>query len=789
MFKKYLFLILVSINLPHIHAQKIKTDANIIGHVVSNGIHIPFANVQLKGTTIGTSCDQTGHYHLVHVPPGTYTIVASAMGYKPQEHTVQTEAEKTVEIKFDLIPDLLNLEEVVVSADRNARKRNDASVIVNTISPSLFKNSQAMTLSEGLNFSPGLRMENNCQNCGFTQVRMNGLEGPYTQILINNRPIFSGLAGVYGLELIPSNMIERVEVVRGGGSALYGSNAIAGTVNIIMKDPIINSWEIDLNSALMGIDFQDGNKLAGDHSLAFNTSLVSDNQKTGLAVFGFTRERELFDANGDGFTELAPLSNTTMGSRFFHRFGSRSKLSVDFFNIMEEREGGNKHDLPLHQRDVAEAVKHALRAGALTWERYYRDYDLLSVFASAQYLNRDSYYGANQSLKDYGNSRDLTYNMGAQYKIVQSSSSLLLGVERTGGYLLDKKLGYLDYDNAVIIDGSIEYVPHVGNTIIANQSSFTSGFFTQYEIKLERLKVAVGARYDHYRIEDLQVDASLKEGNVFSPRLSFLYELSSSLQARLSYAQGYRAPQIFDEDLHIETSGSRQVINRNDPDLKLETSQSLSASLDFNTRIGSSSLGLLSEVFYTRLNDPFVNEIGVPDSEGVVIYTRVNAEDGATVKGINMEFKLMPSKGMSLTSGFTLQSSRYDKLQEFNERDFFRSPNAYGFFIWDQDLFDNLRISASGTYTGKMKVPYFGPDTDPEEGELRTSNPFFDLGLKISYDVYVNGSKLQVYGGVKNMFNSYQSDFDYGIDRDPAYMYGPTLPRMVYFGIKAGNLF
>jgi outer membrane receptor for ferrienterochelin and colicins len=90
-----------------------------------------------------------------------------------------------------------------------------------------------VTLSEGLSFSPGLRIENDCQNCGFSQVRMNGMEGPYSQILINSHPIFSGLAGVYGLELIPTNMIERIEVVRGGGSALYGSNAIAGTINII----------------------------------------------------------------------------------------------------------------------------------------------------------------------------------------------------------------------------------------------------------------------------------------------------------------------------------------------------------------------------------------------------------------------------------------------------------------------------------------------------------------------------------------------------------------------------
>jgi len=135
------------------------------------------------------------------------------------------------------IRNVLGIEEVVVTGDRNKTNRTESSTIVSILTPKLFATIQSVTLSEGLNFCPGLRMENNCQNCGFSQVRMNGMEGPYSQILINGRPIFSGLAGVYGLELIPSSMIERVEVVRGGGSALYGSNAIAGTINLIFKRP------------------------------------------------------------------------------------------------------------------------------------------------------------------------------------------------------------------------------------------------------------------------------------------------------------------------------------------------------------------------------------------------------------------------------------------------------------------------------------------------------------------------------------------------------------------------
>ena len=271
-----------------------------------------------------------------------------------------------------------------------------------------------------------------------------------------------------------------------------------------------------------------------------------------------------------------------------------------------------------------------------------------------------------------------------------------------------------------------------------------------------------------------------------SPRISLMYELAEWLQARVSYSQGFRAPQIFDEDLHILSSGSRQVIHQNDPDLKQETSHSLMASLDFNKQIGKVYTGLLLEAFYTRLEDAFMNEIGEPDSTGTVIYTRVNAEGGATVRGVNMEFKLKPAADFTLTSGFTIQTSEYEEPQEFDESHFFRSPDTYGFLAIDWDFGRNFCLSGNGTYTGKMLVPYFGPDYP--EGELRTSGSFFDIGLKLAYTVKLNGASVEFSGGIKNILNSYQDDFDTGIDRDPAYIYGPLTPRTVFIGLRFGNL-
>ncbi|MDA3854289.1 MAG: TonB-dependent receptor, partial [Bacteroidales bacterium] len=771
-----------------LNEKKPRTDANVVGHVVCNSEHIPFATIMIKGTTIGTTSDETGHFQLINMPTGEMIISVSMIGYSPKEKTIILKKSETMELKFELEEDVMNLDEIVISADRNAQKRTDAAVIVNAIGPQLFSTTQSFTLGESLNFTPGLRLENNCQNCGFSQVRMNGMEGAYSQILINSRSIFSGLAGVYGLELIPTHMIERIEVVRGGGSALFGSNAIAGTVNIILKDPIRNSYEGGLNYSLIGLGVDGAKSPASDVAVNFNGTIDSDDKESGLSLYGFTRKRTMFDANDDGYSEIAELENLTFGARAFHKFNYRDKLVVDFFAINENRSGGNKFDYVNHERDISETLTHDMRVAALTYERFFRDYDMLSVYASGQSLGRDSYYGANKSVDSYGFTQSYTYNVGAQYKAVLGDhSSLVAGIETTGDYLEDKKLGYADYANVVIVGDSIIQVPHTDNTLVADQVSTTTGMFAQYNIRIQRLKISAGLRLDHYDIQDNVNPDQGNTGNVLSPRLSFMYDVAKHLQLRTSYSQGYRAPQIFDEDLHIETSGARTVTHQNDVNLKQETSNSFMLSMDFNKMLGKVYTGFLMEGFYTQLNDAFISEIGAPDANGTVVYTRTNSAGGAMVAGVNMELKLKPMCNFSFTSGFTFQKSEYETPEEtFNETSFFRTPNTYGFVALDWDFVEHFCLSATGNYTGDMLLPYFGVEVP--EGELRNSTSFYDVGTKVSYRYKLNGASVEFSAGIKNIFNSYQSDFDRGINRDPAYIYGPLNPRTVYFGVKFGNL-
>lgn len=764
--------------------KKDKTDAMLFGDVKSGEEHIPFATITIKGTTIGTAADATGHFKMTNLPLGKQVVVISAIGYQPMEKEVKMEAKKSVTILAELKPDNIGIEQVVVSADRNAKSRRETPTIVNSINPKLFERVQSVTLSEGLNFSPGLRMENNCQNCGFSQVRMNGLEGPYSQILINSRPVFSGLAGVYGLELIPANMIERVEVIRGGGSSMYGSNAIAGTINLITKDPVMNSFETSVNNSFVGVG--EGYDAASDYNININGSFVTDDYKTGMSIFGFHRKRDPFDANGDGFSELSKINNTTIGARLYQRVANRGKVTIDYFNINEDRRGGNKFYLPLHESDISESVQHQINSGALNFDLLLRDNDKFSAFVSMQGVDRDSYYGAEQDLSAYGHTEDLTYAAGLQYirnidYLLFSPATITSGIETNGSSLEDEKLGY--YDPAKDV--------HYGNTQIADQGMTNYGAFVQSEWKTEKVVFSAGLRYDHYNIEEKIQNNDDVSGNVLSPRVSLLYNIFEHLQFRSSFGRGFRAPQIFDEDLHIETSGSRKVLHENDPNLKQESSNSFTASLDYSNEIGDWQYQLLVEGFYTQLVDPFANEYGKPDENGTVVYTRVNAEDGARVQGFNIELNASPSPKFQLQSGFTVQKSEFESEQEFSEKRFFRTPNTYGYLsanISPTPVFD---IALTGNYTGKMLVPYFGPEiANPKAGELRESDSFFDTGIKLCYHFRLSDyMKVELNGGVKNIFNSYQEDFDLGGDRDPSYVYGPLSPRTIYFGIKIGNLY
>lgn len=785
------------------NAQKKNTDANIIGDVQCKGEHVSFINITIDGTTIGTTTDATGHFQLINLPIGELNVRVSGIGYKALSKKITTAYDQTLEVKFEIEEDVLSVEEVIVSANRNAVNRADAPVVITTISPKTLSATQSVNIAEGLAFTPGLRTETNCQNCGFTQLRMNGMDGPYTQILMNSRPVFSGLAGVYGLELIPANMVERLEVVRGGGSALFGGNAIAGTVNIITKEPARNTFNIDGRMGLIGVG--NGTIAAPDAQLNLTSSVISDDRKTGGYIYSMLRNRDAFDANGDGFSEMVQMKNTTFGFNVFHKPGDRAKIALDGYRISEFRRGGNKLDFLPHEADVAEQLEHLITGGNLSYDLILnKRYDKLSAYVSGQHVGRESYYGAQQDPNAYGDTRNLTTSAGANYTLNSNwflfgASSTVFGIDNTNDYLHDVKLG---------ANGD-------ANTTLTKQSVNTLGTFVQHDWNTEKWRLSLGGRYDYYQITDHEADNQDISNGVLVPRASIMFKFNPDLRFRLGYAQGYRAPQVFNEDLHIELVNATRVETFNADDLKQETSNSITASINSVFRIGSSFNDFLVESFYTRLNNPFANEYYPLDDQGNYAYMRVNAKDGAYVTGLNIEWRSLLTSQIETQLGFTLQNSRFETAQAWGDEptsvseEFMRTPNRYGYttVIWKPN--HHLNVTLALNYTGSMLVPHMGvhlndylntneyeavevaiSNGDIIAGEkLVRSNDFLVTDLLFSYDIHLsNETEIQFFMGVKNLFNQIQSDYDRGKYRDAAYVYGPSQPRMLNFGIKFGNL-
>ena len=748
----------------HNRNPKKATDANIFGHVVSanSGEHLPYATIAVKGTTLGCAANGTGHYSIHNLPLGELVLVVSAIGYETKEITYVALPRTSDEINFSLLEATTIVDEVVVSATRNETNRRQTATVVNVASSKLFEGTASANLSEAMNFQSGLRVENTCGNCGAPQLRINGLEGQYSQILLDSRAIFSSLAGVYGLDLMPVAMVERVEVIRGGGSALFGSNAIGGVVNIITKDPVRNTLSLSNTTNIM----EDGTP---DINTSLGGAFVSDDYKLGTYIFGQVKSRGGYDRNDDGFSDLTKLRSETAGFRAYYKTSAHSRLTAEYHHIHEFRRGGDNFDEAPHMALLCEQLDHNIDGGGLRFDLFPNTRHRASVYASAQGISRSSYFGADMNPNAYGTTKDFTFVGGAQYTLNYKAglpSELTVGAEYNLNNLNDT---------------------YIATNRKLEQQTSTYGLFAQNEWKTEKLNILIGFRLDKHNMIDRPI---------FAPRANIRYSPIESIGLRLSYSSGYRAPQAYNEDLHIDALNHSVSIIEIDPNLRPEFSHSLSASADIYHSFGRLQTNLLIEGFYTMLNDVFTleNNREEIDSEGnQFIYKQRRNAAGARVGGITAEFKLGITQIFDLQLGYTFQKSQYVEPEQWSEdvvaqRRMFRSPDHYGYLSSNFYITKQFNASLFGTFTGPMLVQH-AAHTTPEGIEVADSEvitpSFWDFGLKLGYTFRLSDViSLEVNAGVKNIFDSYQRDIDRGAGRDSAYIFGPSLPRTYFFGVK-----
>ncbi|WP_363317156.1 TonB-dependent receptor, partial [uncultured Porphyromonas sp.] len=709
--------------------------------------------ISLDGTKYRTLTDDQGNFELLGVPYGIYRLNISSLFIEPEQHKIVLN-KPLLELRYQIKASHTELETVVVTGASAKRRTELSGFSVNVLELDA-TSKLSLSTSEVLDRLPGTRIRSSGGLGSRTNININGMSGESIRTFINGVPQ-SSYGGSFSLRSIPSSMIERVEVMRGGGSALFGSSAIAGTINIITKEPLRNSGQ--LSHTITSV----GGSSSFDNNTSLNASLVTDDHRAGLYIFGQNRHRSGYDYDGDGFTELPELKNQTVGFRSYLKTSTYSKLTFEYHHMQEFRRGGDMLDRPPHEAHIAEQLQHSIDGGSLKYDYFSpNEKNRLSIFASAANTDRDSYYGpGNDPLKAYGKTTDLIAMGGAQY-VHTFDKCLFMPSDLTAG---------LEYNRDRLKDNMWGYDRHTDQTVNIYSA------FLQNEWKNERWSILVGGRLDKHNMVD---------NIIFSPRANLRFNPTQNINLRLSYSSGFRAPQAFDEDMHIENVGGTVAMIERAKNLKEEKSQSFSASADIYHRFGAFQTNFLIEGFYTKLTDVFV--LGEPYNrgDGVLVKLRSNGP-GAKVVGVTLEGKLAYLSLLQVQAGLTLQRSRYDEPHKWHDdvpakRTIFRTPNVYGYFTATYIPIKPLSIALSGTYTGSMFVQRMDitaknaamGDMPERKAEAVKTPKFLDLGVKLAYDFKLYKTvDLQLSGGVQNILEAYQKDFDKGASRDSGYIYG-----------------
>lgn len=660
---------------------------------------------------------------------------------------------------------------VVSTATRTDRLITDVPIKTELIDGEVFERTAKYDLGQAIELLNGARTENDCQNCGTAQIQLLGLPGRYNQILIDGQPLFTGVASVYGIDQVPTIFVDRVEVVKGGGSALYGPGAVAGVINLIPEEPFVTHFHSTFD--YFDIDGSDA------YTAQFAGYYADGRSNLKMSVYGQYSDQDSYDANGDHFSELVERENFAVGTYLWYDLTEKIRLRFNYQYIYEDRRGGGTTlSGPEYEAELAEALETDYHWSTVRLEqRVSQDFDF-ALSASGVYFERDSYYGGNfgaalppvYDINDtddprnfYGELESFTYYLDSQF-------NYYLGELWAGEHTLTWGVQYEDEDvEDDNVNFSGDFIAEITDDQFDNLGIYVQD---QWEVT-DRLEIVPGLRYD---------DASTLDDAVWSPRIAARYTATDEWTIRGNFSSGFLAPRVFDEDLHITVAnGERQRIVNADG-LEEERSYTFALGGDYTPKAFEGAVVSSIQVYYTILEDSFFVEEDGPVVDGVVIRERVNT-DGSTVFGAEWDVAWTIDNNWSLNAGLAYSRARFDKDQEVFDDVFAdtynKTPDWSGLV---QVLYDNpdfIDGFVALNWTGPMDVANNSTET------INESDDFFvvDIGISKTYE-FRNGVALTLRGGVNNVFDDYQDDFEEGVDRDVEYVYGPRLPRTYTVGAK-----
>lgn len=683
--------------------KEIKSTSTIEGVITSANEVVPFANIYVPKLKKGTSSDQNGVFKLENLPQGLVEISVSAIGYQSSVVEVNLSGDKKPFIlKVNLKEDLGSLDQIVITGTLKPVRKLESPVPVEVYTQSFFKKNPTPSIFESLQNVNGVRPQLNCSVCNTGDIHINGLEGPYTMVLIDGLPIVSGLSTVYGLTGIPQALIERVEIVKGPASTLYGSEAVGGVINVITKKP----------TGANKLSFDNFTTSWGEVSTDVGTGYQLSDKTSGILGVSYFNYQNPIDNNGDGFTDMTLQNRISIFNKINFDREDGKLFSIAGRYVYEDRWGGEM-DWTSADRGGDEVYGESIYTSR--WETFGR-YDLptdedLSFQFSGNGHSQDSFYGTTSYDADqYIGFGQLTWS-----KKLGSSHDLLAGAAYRYTYYNDNTFATATADGL----GDQPSVIHL------------PGVFVQDEIAItDRKKLLLGVRYDYNSIH----------GNVFSPRVNYKWSSrDKSNVLRLSAGNGFRVANVFTED-HAALTGAREVVFEGELEPETSWNANVNYVKTFRTK-NNTFFNLDATAFYTY----FTNRI-LPDYEtdfNRIIYSNL---DGFSVsQGISLNADVVFRNGLKVLAGATLQDVSITEdgvrtRQILTEGYSGVWSISYKIKPWD------LNIDYTGNLYGPMRLPLIS-DTDPRD----EFSPVFSVqNIQLSKTF---GTQWEVYGGVKNLLN------------------------------------
>lgn len=721
----------------------------ISGRVVSkDGKPAPAAIVEILELGLSAAADQDGEFVIEDLPLQRLTLVAKAPAFFPSAPLkINLADQPEYELEFVLTEQVL-AQSVVVTGTGTEHVAIDAPVRTQMVSALQCERNVSRTLAEALTSTvSGVRIEYTCQNCGAPAVRLNGLEGNYTQVLEDGLPTMSNVGMVYALDQLSADFFETIEVVKGGASALYGPNAVGGVINLIRKEPRYGVVQLDSQAGWHH----------GRPEQSLGLSAQSNKLPAGLSAdFHFRGLRRTpIDRDGDGFTELGKRTMHGASGMLYRRFlNGSARLTLGGTVLGEFRRGGDNLHLKPEQTQITEMIESARFSGLLRWNHTPSAATFYTLSTGWSYLGRHTYYGTNFDPNAYGRTGNPMLVTDAQLGHQAGSHTLLIGWQLQREQVRDHILAYQRAFNRIFRD---------------------DGGYFQDEWRLGRNVVLVaGARGDR---------SNTLGRWVFSPRANVRVGFGEKWRWRFGASTGFRAPVIFEEDLHVAAVGGEAFLLENSPDLKEERSLSLTSSLDYAGTLRGLPLQVGITLFSTRLRDVHVFEEVAADNSGYRKLLRINGP-GSRVRGLELDMNWRLGALFGLRAGASLQSARYDRPEpQFGSLRYLRTPNRYGFLGWDMLLPGGLSLVTTLDVTGSMLVPHYAGYIPQDRLEASKSFKVWNLVLDRTLVLGKNNRrKVRLYLKASNLLDDFQPDLDRGPLRDSSYFYGPGNMRQLIVG-------